>query len=123
MLSDDLSETIQNGTRLLFADFGAKNEPKFIISLHEATSFLRVCIWSTFSAFRMRYCQSRWNISTDRGIRRTAIPCGRPVPTMLKYQIPPNEIAARSNMPLTGYCNRRSLPVIGLAYSYKQRFV
>src|SRR5207248_1531260 len=39
----DLFDTIHNGTCLFFASFGAENECKFVISLHEATSFLWVC--------------------------------------------------------------------------------
>src|SRR5205085_423374 len=42
----DLFDTIHNGTCLFFAGFGAENECKFVISLHEATSFLWVCTWS-----------------------------------------------------------------------------
>src|SRR5216684_4986708 len=42
----DMFDTVQNCSCLLFADFGVENESKFVISPHEATSFLWVCIWS-----------------------------------------------------------------------------
>src|SRR5579885_169930 len=43
---DDLFDTILNGAYLFFVDFGIENEREFVVSSHEATSFLWVYIRS-----------------------------------------------------------------------------
>src|SRR5579883_1967158 len=58
---DNLFETVQKGTRLLFADFGVENECKFVISPHEATSFLWVC---SRSAVFESCSRGRWSTNT-----------------------------------------------------------
>src|SRR5215467_11642998 len=49
MVVDDLLDALQNSACLLFADFGVENEAQFIVTPHEATSFLWVCIWTFYS--------------------------------------------------------------------------
>src|SRR6266849_4629505 len=46
IVSDDLLNALQYSACLLFADFGVEDEAKFIITPHEATSFLWVCFRS-----------------------------------------------------------------------------
>jgi hypothetical protein len=40
MVVDDLLDALKNSVTLLFVDFGVEDEAKFIITPHEATSFL-----------------------------------------------------------------------------------
>src|SRR5690242_17769354 len=69
---DDLFDTILNGAYLFFVDFGIENERKFVVSSHEATSFLWVYFWSDgffASSIAARVVEHQRDIDADNRCR------------------------------------------------------